>query len=575
MNILETNIETVCLPVKDKVISPLGIREIPLPLNSDKQDLVTQFTQAPQFAGIDLGEALRTQAGKLRVILLGEHDYSLEECAMYLATLAETAQGSSALSQDQRWTDLDYDDEEEESSEASLTVLSSQVVALPVARMPQEATPQIRLGELELDALLVKLSPGDVVSKPLMLELLHCFEEKQQPHLFLSLQANQMDSAMARNLQLTHGFVVVRVKSPSQKYLEELFWRSAETYYGNIRSNQNIQAATVIHHLKTLQGKDFCQRDLQSTIQRSFPLKKTSETLRTEDFCFQPTALTSNKSGREKLDALVELEQVKTTLTRILSMEKLQQRRQEEGKEVTARHRHLAFQGCPGTGKTVSAQILAQILQEEGCGSGLFVEAGKEDMVGGYLGQTAPKVAKLFEKAQGGVLFLDEIGALAPKNSGGDSYSEEAINALVYHMDRSPETIVIFATYPEEMEDFLNSNAGLKSRIAQTLDFPSYEKASLTSILKSLCEKEGYSIGKKALDACGDYLEQQKKANPKTFGNGREVRRLFNGVEEEMALRVEGDNTASLTMSGKDVKAAIARLSPTIVQEKRIIGFAV
>lgn len=575
MKELEKNI---CIPVTDKVINSLGMRLIPLPKTCSKEELEKQFLQAPQFNNISLEDSLRRRHGELRVILVGNQDYYMEQCAMYLSEMASSSVIQEE-SEDDRWLALDYneedddDDEEQEEDEVnSIVVVSSSLINPPAGKTPMEMTPSVDLSAVPYAAVYVKAEKKEVIGTHVTDEMVHCFKDKKHPHLFLAVRPDQLDRLLSQHLQLRHGFVVCHVGAPTEEYLEEVFWSYGEKYYPQLQENPNVNAKEILRYLQHLRGTAFTQEDLESAVITSFPVGKKAAELSTQDFCFVPTPLSQQKSARESLEKMVELEEVKSVVSRILAMDRLNLLHRDKGREVSPRHRHMAFSGPPGTGKTQCAKLLAQLLQEEGEGSGLFVEAGREDMIAGYLGQTAPKIASLFEKAQGGVLFLDEIGALTPGNSN-DIYTEEAINALVYHMDRNPETIVIFATYPDEMDTFLNSNPGLKSRVAQNINFPSYDVKCLLEMLSILCESQGYGIQKKALEACGEYLQKLKTQNPRCFGNGREVRRLFNAAEEELALRITKGKAFTLTLS--DVTQAIARLEPKNHQIKRTIGFAV
>ena len=235
--------------------------------------------------------------------------------------------------------------------------------------------------------------------------------------------------------------------------------------------------------------------------------------------------------------------------------------------------RNMAFSGPPGTGKSVVARLVAQILREEGVGTGRFVEAGREQLIGSYLGQTSPKVAALFEKARGGVLFIDEAGALLNAR-GDDIYAAEAVNALVRHMELHPETVVIFATYPQEMEQLLASNPGLSSRVARVLDFPGYSDAELLGILEFLARAEGERIPPEAGETCLEFFRQLRQQKGDCFGNGREARRLYQAAVEELALRRRKSGGAD-ELCSQDLARAAARLLEQPAQRRQMaaIGF--
>ena len=263
---------------------------------------------------------------------------------------------------------------------------------------------------------------------------------------------------------------------------------------------------------------------------------------------------------------------IKEKLHRLLARAVWEGRRSQTGKPVRPMCRNLAFAGPPGTGKSVTARLAARILREEGCGSGRFVEAGREQLIGTYLGETSPKIAELFEQARGGVLFIDEAGALLGGEH--DSYATEAVNALVRHMELHPETMVIFATYPGEMERLLSSNPGLKSRIAQVLHFPAYDDAQLWEIFQGFAREDGCGLPEGAEEVCRDFFSALRRRDPEGFGNGREARRLFQGAVEELALRALDTGTGEETLCLEDLKAAARRLlAGAGGAEKRPIGF--
>lgn len=574
----------VCLSYDEKVLDLLGVRSIALPKGVEPLEMQKQFCGAPQFEKIVVGDALRTVKGKLRVLLVGDDAYSMEQCAMYLTSLCEATnliqEEEEEEDEDDRWGSLDDEDEEEGCGESKdcIIAMPSSLFSPPPASNPMEAVAQSQNGvpKVGSKALLVTMGKNEVASKTVFERMIDTYEDGERPHLFLALKSDQIDRNLANSIQLRHGFVVCKVGKPTQEYLKEVFLTEAERYYPTVRSNKKVKPLEVVEYLQGLQGSNFTQRDIEACIIRTFGENIPSEKLATKVFCFKPTPLTEETSAREALEGMEELEEVKATVARLVARGNLDKILHKQGLEVEKVHRHLAFSGAPGTGKTVSARLLAKILQEEGIGSGIFVQAGREDVVGRYVGHTAPKVAELFQKAAGGVLFIDEVGALTMKNSAsGDSFVEEAVNALVLNMENNPETLVIFATYQEEMELFLNSNPGLRSRVSNTIVFESYSKKTLVHMFEQMVEKKGYAIEKKAVTACGKFLQKRKETNPDTFGNGREVRRMFNAAEEEMAVRLQETKSTLLELTEKDMNKAISRLDSNQEGEKRLIGFAV
>lgn len=148
----------------------------------------------------------------------------------------------------------------------------------------------------------------------------------------------------------------------------------------------------------------------------------------------------------------------------------------------------------------------------------------------------------------------------------------EAVNALVRHMELHPETLVIFATYPGEMERLLSSNPGLSSRVAQVLDFPDYDDETLWKILGHLARQDGFALPEMGKAACLDFFQKLRKQKEDCFGNGREARRLFQGAVEEMALRTLSEEGAD-TLTISDLEQAACRLLQSGKTPRRSIGF--
>lgn len=583
-NINQTNL-SVCIPYKEKVLDAVGIRGIQIPSAANICDMEQQFKAAPQFQSVDLFNALTLEKGKMRVLLVGDDTYSMEQCAMYLTTISEGVNPSSRTANNEDfgcWDDLDDDDDDDDDEDSmecdnTIVAISSALFAPPPPSNPMEAAALAQMPKPKPDcvSLYVNVPKGDNVTAAVTSYMINTYEDHERPHLFLAITPDQLSKMHCDSLQLHEGFTVCKIGSPTTAYLEEVFWNCAEHYYTGIRHNENVSGETVVDYFKNLRGKEFSQRDIESCVQRTFKKQLTATTLDTNAFCFEPVSLFHHTKGKEKLAQMLELDQVQHTVDTLLGREFLNKIALKQGRTVEATHRHMAFSGAPGTGKTESARIIAKILQEEGSGSGLFVQAGREDVIGKFLGHTTDKVAKLFEKAQGGVLFIDEVGSLVPSGSTSDSYAEEAINVLVDHMEKNPETIVIFATYEDEMERFLSSNPGLHSRISHHLHFKSYKTSTLLKILENLANQNGYDLDEKAAKDCGVYLKKLEKTSPTTFGNAREVRRIFNAAQDQMALRLMKSNSETLKITVTDMKNAIKHMDVKQSDEKRLIGFAV
>lgn len=237
----------------------------------------------------------------------------------------------------------------------------------------------------------------------------------------------------------------------------------------------------------------------------------------------------------KELENLVGLEPVKKVVKQILTSFKLQKVRSQLGLENDKFSKHMIFTGNPGAAKTTVARLLAKLLATEGIlESGNLVECGRSDLVGKYVGWTAKIVKEKFAEACGGVLFIDEAYALADRSN---SFGVEAINTIVQEMENHRDNvIVIFAGYPEKMQDFLDKNEGLRSRIAFHVNFPDYNPEELGEILQLMAKSKGYFLDEDVNSKCYKIFKDVYQ-NPE-FGNGRFVRNMLEQAIMQQSLRI-------------------------------------
>ena len=237
-----------------------------------------------------------------------------------------------------------------------------------------------------------------------------------------------------------------------------------------------------------------------------------------------------------ELEQLVGLAPVKEQVKRLVAELKAEKLRTAAGMPPSEKSRHMIFTGNPGTAKTTVARLLARIYAQLGVlAHGHLIEVSRADLVGEYIGQTAPRTTARFNQASGGVLFIDEAYSLVPPDSFRD-FGYEAISTLLKLMeDHREEVIVIAAGYPKEMQRFVDSNPGIASRFPSTIAFADYDVDELWAIFRLYAEKAGFVL-LDGVDAAFKRLVPDPR--PDGFGNGRFVRNVFEDATTRQAMRI-------------------------------------
>ncbi|MER6399802.1 right-handed parallel beta-helix repeat-containing protein [Kitasatospora sp. NPDC059973] len=238
-----------------------------------------------------------------------------------------------------------------------------------------------------------------------------------------------------------------------------------------------------------------------------------------------------------ELDALVGLATVKQEVRTLIDLIAVGRRRRQAGLKAPSLRRHLVFTGAPGTGKTTVARLYGEILASLGVlQRGHLVEVARVDLVGEHIGSTAIRTAAAFDRARGGVLFIDEAYALAPEDGARD-FGREAIDTLVKLMeDHRDEVVVIVAGYTAEMERFLSANPGVSSRFSRTITFPDYSADELLEIARAQCAEHEYALAEATEGALLLHFGTLERGP--NFGNGRTARQVFETMVERHAMRV-------------------------------------
>jgi probable Rubsico expression protein CbbX len=243
---------------------------------------------------------------------------------------------------------------------------------------------------------------------------------------------------------------------------------------------------------------------------------------------------------------LVGLAPVKARIRDIAALLVIDKLRMNLGLSAKPPSLHMCFTGNPGTGKTTVAMRMAQILHRLGyVRKGHMVAVTRDDLVGQYIGHTAPKTREVLKKAMGGVLFIDEAYYLyRPENE--RDYGQEAIEILLQVMENQrDDLVVILAGYRDRMNTFFQSNPGMSSRIAHHLDFPDYAPDELVAIASTMLAQQDYRLGDGALPALERYLEL-RSAQP-NFANARSVRNALDRARLRQASRLFAQRERELT----------------------------
>ena len=262
-------------------------------------------------------------------------------------------------------------------------------------------------------------------------------------------------------------------------------------------------------------------------------------------------------SIKDELDSIVGLDEIKEYLISLESDYQIQALRKSQGYKTTAVSKHMIFTGNPGTGKTTIARILARYLKSIGVlSSGQLVEVTRADLVGRYVGHTAPLTNQVIKSALGGVLFIDEAYSLYRGKD--DSFGLEAIDTLVKGMEDNRENlIVVLAGYSKEMSEFLTANSGLKSRFPNVIEFPDYTGEELTKIANIQASSKDYVINEECQLPLLEYFTRMQLRDSKQSGNGRLARNVVEAaiLNQSKRLIAEPDsNMQELTLRDFDLE---------------------
>lgn len=359
---------------------------------------------------------------------------------------------------------------------------------------------------------------------------------------------------------------------------ETVFGEKAKKYLCQMAKNHGVKADENLLRLVDGNEKGYLASDLSLHFDRWFNgYLKSVVFPQYASFAAAGNSVLKDKPKGDayiQLNNMIGLTEAKKVIMQALDYQKAQRIFKDYGMKTDKNAMHMVFMGNPGTAKTTVARLFAQIMKDNGLLSkGDLYEVGRSDLVGKYVGWTAKIVKEKFRQAKGSVLFIDEAYSLLDDKSG--MFGDEAINTIVREMENNREDIVvIFAGYPKEMEQFLERNPGLRSRIAFHVPFEDYSAGELYDIAKLIASQKGVMLSENTKDTL--IPEFERVIEEPDFGNGRYVRNLIERAKMNQASRLIQMNPQQITRETITLLEAQDFEFPSKPKtQKRSIGFSV
>ncbi len=347
-------------------------------------------------------------------------------------------------------------------------------------------------------------------------------------NVFVGISEELLELPEIQRLILERGFDVVRLPDVTPEYYRKI--ADELINFGGIPFGSDDLKETVLGNVFRKCGNHISEERISAALTLGRERMQPKENVfRAEHF--EELMNTRAVNAADRLKGMTGLHNLKAAVREYIAVRDEMKRNPLAMPEC----RHLIFEGNPGGGKTIGAKILSDILAGEGITNGTFIAASRKDIIGEFVGQTAPKVAKLFKDAAGGVLFVDEAGFFLNREAG--AYVDEAMKEFVRYMEICRDVTVIFAMYPGEARKVLALDAGLPSRISATVRFEDYTEKELGGIFGYMIANKGYRLGKGLAARAAAYLMEQKQRTGDSFGNAREARRLTDAVIRAVAIR--------------------------------------
>jgi AAA+ superfamily predicted ATPase len=367
-------------------------------------------------------------------------------------------------------------------------------------------------------------------------------------HLIGGLQGNDLDTKIRitdyfdgiNEIKLPSGFIIKALEAKSNTFLTKSYKEFVtQIAQGIVAADQNITTSEmnaiseIISQISSNSFGEIAENSSSSKTKENATASKSNE------------AAVDTQSKESITDVLAELESftgmegIKKDVRSLINLLNIQSQRESQGLSVVKPSFHMVFTGPPGTGKTTVARVMGRVFKALGVlEKGHIVEIDRSGLVAGYVGQTAIKVDEAVQKSIGGILFIDEAYTLSPSD-GQDSFGQEAIDTLLKRMEDNRESlVVIVAGYEEEMQRFIESNPGFKSRFNKYISFDDYKPDELIEIFLSIVKKNKYHASDELIQLLYSKFVELYNSRTKSFGNGRVVRNLFEKIVENQSNRL-------------------------------------